>query len=682
MTELPIAPLPDPVAPPLFLLSFRHRDELAATVSRAGWRVIAARRVDGLEQRFVTSGARVAVIDARGALEAGLGAARSLADAAQANASALLVLISHGDISALDGFHEAGATHYLASPFGEGEFGQALRFAERHADRLAAGWRSIGAVSGETQPPLTWAYATAERRFTPSEGLVAQVSAVGSPRDFYRQLDARGRAAAREALRRLRKADATAFTHVLPGTQDLVVHHLVKAPDGLSGTIEMAVGDTVAQRRYRDMLTGLADGGEARRWIAQAMKRGPGTQLLLISVNRFEMVNTAYGRPTGDALLKAAARRIEKIASDIGGRRTLIARMAGAEFLVGVAPGMTIERVQFMAGQIVASVARPFLSGTDTITLGCRIGIVAAEGAADGEVTELLRRASAALADAKAQDSGPIRLLRGEDAIEGGWQTELAVDLRLALAQDEIEILFQPQIAITTGEVVGVEALARWQHPTYGELGATTLFATADRSDYLPELSDHIQRRAIAAAASWPAALSGLRLSVNVTAGDLGRPGFAAHFMSIADDAGFDRRRLTVEVTESGLIDDLGAAASLLAALRAGGCRVAIDDFGTGYSSLAYLKALPLDYLKIDKKLSEDIVGSKRDRVVVRGVIEMARSLGLGVIAEGVETDIQLALLAEEGCTYYQGFLCSEPVATDDLVGIVATRCLGSRRLA
>jgi EAL domain-containing protein (putative c-di-GMP-specific phosphodiesterase class I) len=132
-------------------------------------------------------------------------------------------------------------------------------------------------------------------------------------------------------------------------------------------------------------------------------------------------------------------------------------------------------------------------------------------------------------------------------------------------------------------------------------------------------------------------------------------------------ESGFAPERLTVEVTESGLIEDLAGAAALLARLRSGGLRVAIDDFGTGYSSLAYLKALPLDYLKIDKRLSQDIAGSTRDRIVVRSVIDMARSLGLGVIAEGVETEEQLALLAGEGCTLYQGFLCAPPLTSTEL---------------
>jgi EAL domain-containing protein (putative c-di-GMP-specific phosphodiesterase class I) len=182
-----------------------------------------------------------------------------------------------------------------------------------------------------------------------------------------------------------------------------------------------------------------------------------------------------------------------------------------------------------------------------------------------------------------------------------------------------------------------------------------------------------VQRRAIDAAAAWPEALAHLRLAVNITAADIVRPGFAQTFLAMVEESGFAPERLTVEVTESGLIEDLAGAAALLAHLRGGGLRVAIDDFGTGYSSLAYLKALPLDYLKIDKRLSQDIAGSTRDRIVVRSVIDMARSLGLDVIAEGVETEEQLALLAAEGCTLYQGFLCAAPLDTQALVELVRT---------
>jgi EAL domain-containing protein (putative c-di-GMP-specific phosphodiesterase class I) len=184
-------------------------------------------------------------------------------------------------------------------------------------------------------------------------------------------------------------------------------------------------------------------------------------------------------------------------------------------------------------------------------------------------------------------------------------------------------------------------------------------------------LSAHIQAEALRQAAAWPSALSNLRLSINVTAADISQPGFMADFLGQVDRSGFPRSRLTVEITESGLIQDVDAAAALLTALRSEGLAVAIDDFGTGYSSLAYLKGLPLDYLKIDSSLAQDIAGSARDRIIVRGVIHMAKSLGLNVIAEGVETEQQLDLLAREGCDYYQGFLRSAGVSSPELISLV-----------
>ncbi len=238
----------------------------------------------------------------------------------------------------------------------------------------------------------------------------------------------------------------------------------------------------------------------------------------------------------------------------------------------------------------------------------------------------------------------------------------LAINLQGAIARGEVDVLFQPQVAMATGAIVGVEALARWEHPTLGVLGAEPLFAAAERAGVAAALSDHVQTLALARAAAWPESLGGLRLSVNVTAADLARVDFATRFLDRVRASGFPVARVTAEITESGLIAELGTAAHSLATLRAAGCRVAIDDFGTGYSSLAYLQALPLDYLKIDKALTQDIVGTARDRVIVRAVIGMARALGLTVIAEGVETAEQRDLLAADGCELYQGFLCAEPL--------------------
>ncbi|WP_380871848.1 hypothetical protein ACFB49_28000 [Sphingomonas sp. DBB INV C78] len=553
-------------------------------VERAGWRTAAmGRGGDGMERRFLASGAPVAVVDARGALEEGLAAARLLADPVEANAAAMLVLISRGDVGALEAVHAAGATHYLASPFGEAEFAQMLRFADRHADRLAGGRRAA----------------------------IVEQGGSGNGRD----------------------------------------------------------------RRSRDALTGLADRAALRRWIdrhagVNGEKRDLPCVLMLLAVTRFEAINAAFGVAAGDKALQAVARRIERQLDPSIARRGCVARVAGAEFAIALPSPSCLDDAQRLAEELSDAIVRPFVIDQHIVSLSCRIGIAVRGDGEEGAT--LIRRASLALAEARAGDPGTARALDAGGEAQAVRNNQLEVDLRVALDRGDIGILFQPQFSVTTGEIVGVEALARWRHPGLGELGAGTLFAAAERSDYLVQLSEHVQRKAIGTAAAWEGPLADLRLAVNVTAADIARPGFADRFLAMVDGEGFPRSRLTVEVTESGLIDDLGQAAAFLGELRAGGLRVAIDDFGTGYSSLAYLKALPLDYLKIDHHLAQDITGSARDRVVVRGVIEMARSLGLAVIAEGVETEEQLALLAAEGCNIYQGFLRSPPLEEEALKAIVS----------
>ena len=664
------------MAPPLFILSFRHRDELTRLAERGGWQPLAARRVENAEARFIASGAVVALVDARGALDDGLESARAIADAVEANASALLVLLSRTDEAALDRFHQLGATHFLVSPFSDGQLLQAMQFAQRHADRIAGGLRGPRRASDGGEP-ASWRWRPGSRTVELSPALARKAGLGGadgrriSLMELFRKLDPEGRRAARGAIDRvLATGEATAFAHRDDDAGgNRIAHHLrVREEGDIVGRAETIAPAGASAIASRDPLTGLCDGRAVRERLAalEGLDTAEPAVLVLLSISRFDAINAAFGRQTGDAVLQAVARRIERHAD---GRSFMIARLAGAEFAILLAAPATLGDGRFLAGELIEAIGRPFVSGDHAITLASRAGVAIAQ---QGDVgISLLRRASAALAEAGIGDGAPVRVLEEGAESQAVREGRLEVDLRRALDQDEIEIRFQPQVAVTSGEIVGAEALARWRHPLYGELGASTLFSVAERSDYLAQLSDHVHRKAIATAAAWPATMAALRLSVNITAADIVRPGFAPQFLALVEKSGFEAGRLTVEVTESGLIEDLGGAAALLAELRAGGLRIAIDDFGTGYSSLAYLKALPLDYLKIDKRLSQDIVGSTRDRIVVRGVIDMARSLGLGVVAEGVETEEQLGLLAEEGCTLYQGYLCAPPVDSAALMELV-----------
>ena len=558
-------------------------------------------------------------------------------------------------------------------------------------EALAAGWgwRLVAPVSASaTASDAAGAAEAAERADAvlldarcPAEAALARLASVRGAAEGAPCVALVDAAHAGEAARLY----AGGVAHILPWPVDEAL---------LDATVRTVSARRGASRPGRtdgaeglDPLTGLVSRAAARGWLDERL-RAPGTTpvvaCLLIGISQFDSVNAAYGKPAGDTVLARVGERIAECVGAQLGDRALIARMGGTEYLVvatarpdGAAPDpdkdreAVMERARDLARALLSDVTRPLVADEQVIRLTARCGI--AEPAPEDDAARLLRRASAALADARRSSCVDI-CERSGDVQRGGVSSDfdqLDADLRLAIDRGEIAIVYQPQYAIATDRLVGVEALARWNHPQLGQLDAGTLFRAADRSDYLLPLSLHIQRTALTEAGAWPETLRDVRLSVNVTAADLAQDDFVTLLFDMIDQSGFPRDRLTVEITESGLIENIDRAADILTLLREQGLRVAIDDFGTGYSSLAYLKALHPDYLKIDYGLSRDIVGAERDRIIVRAIIAMARSLTLTVIAEGVESEEQRALLAREGCDIYQGFLRSRGVTGAELIALV-----------
>ena len=242
-------------------------------------------------------------------------------------------------------------------------------------------------------------------------------------------------------------------------------------------------------------------------------------------------------------------------------------------------------------------------------------------------------------------------------------------DLRLeqAIAGREIRLLFQPQIEMQSGRVVGAEALARWGD----EPSIEDLFARADSAGLGAMLSRTLQSDALATAAAWDGPLSALNIAINLTAEDICTDGYEQWLLGELQRTGIEPGRVTVEITENAILADQDGAAERLAHLRSAGIKIAVDDFGTGYASLAYLTRLPLDIIKIDRGLVANIVGGERDRIVFRALINLARDLGLQLVVEGVESVAQLCLLAEWGCDLYQGFIGAEPLTEDELTRFV-----------
>lgn len=471
---------------------------------------------------------------------------------------------------------------------------------------------------------------------------------------------------------------AAGATHILP--EPIAPVHLHAALEGARAVTALMSGmdspeDMGEDEGGADSLTGLAGRREALDWLDQSLHLpGAHPYCLLVGISQFDAINAAYGSNIGDDILVLVAARIVQAAHSLLGRQDLIARASGTEFLIGLrGEGDEVERdgerPLLLAREIVASLSDPFMLDEHSIRLTARCGI--AEGLLADDALRLLRRATAALADARRAGTGNICLRTSDRRGRGLDLDSLGADLRLALGNGEIDVVFQPQYGVVDDKLSGVEALARWDHPRLGRLGAAILFDVADRSDFLLPLSRHIQREALQQAAKWPSSLAHVRLSINVTAADLAQSDFVPQLMGMIADSGFPAERVTVEITESGLIENIGIASLLLQQLQKRGLQVALDDFGTGYSSLAYLKVLQLDYLKIDSGLTHDILGAPRDRIIVRSIISMAKSLSLKVIAEGVENERQLMLLANEGCDVYQGFLRSAGISSHELAALM-----------
>ena len=427
----------------------------------------------------------------------------------------------------------------------------------------------------------------------------------------------------------------------------------------------------------RDDLTGLAGVAAARtrlgEWQSAAGAKGETAPVhaMLIGLGRFDTVNLAYGEAAGDRALVTIAQRILHFAEDeFEESEWLAARLGGGKFLLAAHEACNRERWQWLGEALADAVALPIadLGGAGTLRLWPRIALMRP---APGEGPSMIfDRLAETLEQARGQHSRRVLWADGGLTVPGRRSALVEADLLAAIDRDEIDLLFQPQVSLSDNSIVGAEALARWQHPELGRIGASQLFAIAERTDHVAQLSRHIAKTALENAAHWPA---NMRLSINVTPADLAAPSFADELLSIVEASGFDKNRLTLEITEHVLLDELERSASMLLTLQDAGMRIALDDFGAGFCNFNYLKILPLDSIKLDRSMVVGVTEDVRDLAVLRGILAMAKALGLSVIAEGIETEDQRALMADECADYYQGFLCASPMEQSEFLSLATS---------
>ncbi len=412
----------------------------------------------------------------------------------------------------------------------------------------------------------------------------------------------------------------------------------------------------VRHHAEHDHLTGLANRALFQRQLQQAIvtsrSDGVETSLLLIDLDGFKDVNDLNGHAVGDELLIEMARLLSALAAP----DDVVARLGGDEFAI-ISRGEQPSSAAILADIVIDRLSRPMAIGGRQVDVTASVGVACTLGpAVTGAI--LLRQADLALYSAKRQGRNRWCLFEpGMEAVQIASRF-LDEELRLAEGWRHFAICYQPILAMADLHVVGFEALLRWRHPIRGEIAPLQFMAAAERTGLVRALGEWALRQACLEAAGWPAQL---RLAANISPRQFADPALPRLVDTILRETGIDPARIDLEITEAAVIKDIDDAADVSRRLRDLGIGLVLDDFGAGYSSLQILNALPFDKVKIDRSLIKDVGRVDRADAVLCAMLRLARALDLCVVAEGVETEEQIALLRREGCDEVQGFAFSEP---------------------
>jgi diguanylate cyclase (GGDEF)-like protein len=426
--------------------------------------------------------------------------------------------------------------------------------------------------------------------------------------------------------------------------------------------------DEASVREYQalhDDLTGLPNRSHLYQVVDKTLSDSSQTffAMAICDLNRFKEVNDSLGHHAGDQVLNEAARRLRNVLPS----SAFVARLGGDEFAVLFRGEDSVSAIGLRLMEVQDAFAAPFHALGIRVQMGISIGVATYPDDSVDRIG-LLKLADIAMYTCKADRAGSqVRFYDPSQQQTSARQLTLLADLRLAIDNDDIEVVFQPKATMSERRVVGVEALARWRHPTFGEISPDEFIPLAENSGLMFRLTEHILRRSAAAIQQWSRAGFPLSVAVNVDAGTMSNDRFVDRVLTLLGDYGVAASSLTIELTERDLVAQHDSTSEFMEKLRDQGVRISIDDFGTGYSSLSYLMRLPVDELKIDRSFIIDVAASKASATVVQAIITMARGLGLETVVEGIEDEQTWESLALLGCDNAQGYLLSRPLDADAL---------------
>jgi diguanylate cyclase (GGDEF)-like protein/PAS domain S-box-containing protein len=437
-------------------------------------------------------------------------------------------------------------------------------------------------------------------------------------------------------------------------------------------TEQRQLGDELKYRAFHDALTGLPNRllfqDRAAHALARARRDGTTIGVLFVDLDDFKVTNDTMGHSVGDQLLAAAAMRLSAMVRGSG----RAARLGGDEFALLIERCTDPAAVEAFAERVVQAFSEPFALADGSVITTATVGVATTKDSAD--LDELLRHADLALYAAKT--AGKRQWRRYLPVLSAGMirRREVQAALEEAVNGSAFTLFYQPIVALTSGEIAGFEALVRWPHPQWGMMQPGQFIELAEETGHIVPLGSWVLGQAAAEVVRWRRRLppgTSLYVSVNASARQFRDPGFVDGVRAVLAASGLASSALMLELTESVLLNRDDRILADLMELKAIGVKLAIDDFGTGYSSLSYLRELPIDVLKIDKSFVDGIGVSEQRLALVGGIIRLAGTLHLDVIAEGIETEVQRDLLVSMGCQFGQGYLLEMPVAADQAEALV-----------
>jgi diguanylate cyclase (GGDEF)-like protein/PAS domain S-box-containing protein len=441
----------------------------------------------------------------------------------------------------------------------------------------------------------------------------------------------------------------------------------------IEGTIEDITDRKQAEERveflaYYDALTGLPNRSllqdRLAKALANARRRREKVALLFLDLDRFKIINDSLGHSFGDLLLQQVAERLKDLARE----QDTVARIGGDEFLIVLSAFKDVPDAAVAAERIMDAICREFLVQGRRFSVSCSIGIaVFPEHGADNET--LIKNADAAMYCAKESGRNAVRFFTEDMNLQVMERLTLEHNLRTALKKQELFLVYQPQMEIATGRVVGMEALLRWRHPELGLIPPDRFIRVAENSALILPIGEWVLRTSCCAARTWhERGLPDVPVAVNVSAVQFRQEGFAELIARVLAETGLPAHCLELELTESLLLSNFDLTFPVLRHLQKMGVKLAIDDFGTGYSSLSYLKQFPVQKLKIDRSFIKAVASNPDDAAITSAVISMGRSLNLRVIAEGVENEEQMSFLRTHLCDEIQGHYFSKPLIFEQVI--------------